>query len=79
MKKIRILQLIASICLLLGSSMNILNLFIDRSPSLYACTALLLGASAILFGIVLVNMLKAKPKDGNAESKNAASDKSEDK
>lgn len=62
MKKVNILQLIASICLLTGSIINLLNLIIDIPFGLYVCTGPLLFVSVILFAIVLVKQIKYKNK-----------------
>ena len=58
MKKVYILQLIASICLLIGSMINLLNLLIEIPFVLYVCTGPLLLTSVILFGIVIVKRIK---------------------
>ena len=57
-KKVNILQLIASICLLIGSIINLLNLLIEIPFALYVCTGPLLLTSVILFGIVIVKQIK---------------------
>ena len=58
MKKVNILQLIASICLLIGSIINLLNSLIEIPFALYVCTGPLFLTSVILFGIVLVKQIK---------------------
>ena len=63
MKKVNILQLIASICLLIGSITNLLNLLIEIPFALYVCTGPLLLISVILFGIVIVKQIKEKQKE----------------
>ena len=60
MKKVNILQLIASICLLIGSIINLLNLLIKIPFALYVCTGPLFLISVILFGVVIVNQIKTK-------------------
>ena len=60
MKKVNIIQLIASICLLIGSIINLLNLLIEIPFVLYVCTSPLLLISAVLFAIVLVKQIKGK-------------------
>ena len=62
MKKANILQLIASICLLIGSIINLLNLLIKIPFALYVCTGPLFLISVILFGVVIVKQLKNKKK-----------------
>ena len=60
MKKVNVLQLIASICLLIGSIINLLNLLIEIPFALYVCTGPLLLISVTLFIIVLVKQIKSK-------------------
>lgn len=60
MKKVNILQLIASICLLIGSIINLLNLLIEIPFALYVCTGPLFLISVILFGIVIVKQIKER-------------------
>ena len=60
MKKVNILQLIASICLLIGSIINLLNLIIEIPFGLYVCTGPLLFVSVVLFIIVLVKRIRNK-------------------
>ena len=62
MKKVNILQLIASICLLIGSIINLLNLLIKIPFALHVCAAPLLLISVILFGVVIVKQIKNKKK-----------------
>ena len=62
MKKVNILQLIASICLLIGSIINLLNLLIEIPFALYVCAGPLLLISVILFGVVIVKQIKNKKK-----------------
>lgn len=65
MKKVNILQLIASICLLIGSIINLLNLLIEIPFALYVCTSPLLLISVILFIIVFVKQIKNKKQNKN--------------
>ena len=60
MKKINIVQLIASICLLIGSIINLLNLVMEIPFGLYVCTGPLLFIAAVLFAIVIVKTIKNK-------------------
>lgn len=62
MKKVNILQLIASTCLLIGSIINLFNLLIKIPFALYVCTGPLLLISVILFGVVVVKQIKNKKK-----------------
>ena len=66
MKKVNILQLIASICLLIGSIINLLNLLMEIPFALYVCTGgPLLLISVILFIIVFVKQIKNKKQNKN--------------
>ena len=65
MKKVYILQLIASICLLIGSIINLLNLLIEIPFALYVCTGPLLLTAVILFIIVFVKQIKNKKQNKN--------------
>ena len=65
MKKVNILQLITSICLLIGNIINLLNLLIEIPFALYVCTGPLLLISVILFTIVLVKQIKNKKQNKN--------------
>ena len=65
MKKVNILQLIASICLLIGNIINLLNLLIKIPFALYVCTGPLFLISVILFGVVLVKQIKNKKQNKN--------------
>ena len=60
MRKINIIQLIASICLLIGSIINLLNLIVEIPFGLYVCTGPLLLVSIILFAIVAGKQIKSK-------------------
>ena len=53
MKKVQILNLIASICLLLGTILNLLNHFIDLPAALYVLTVPFSLAAIVLYGIAL--------------------------
>lgn len=60
MKRVNIIQLIASICLLAGSIINLLNIFTEIPHQLYVCTGPLLLISVVLFIIVIVKQIKNK-------------------
>ena len=60
MKKTNIVQLIAVICLLIGSIINLLNLVTEIPFGLYVCTGPLLLISVVLFAIVIVKHIKNK-------------------
>ena len=65
MKKVNILQLIASICLLISSIINLLNLLIEIPFTLHVCTGPLILISVILFIIVFVKQTKNKKQNKN--------------
>ena len=60
MKKINIVQLIASICLLIGNIINLLNLVMEIPFGLYVCTGPLLLVSVVLFAVVIIKQIKNK-------------------
>ena len=63
MRKINIVQLIASICLLIGSVINLLNILIEIPLAIYVCTGPLLLISVVLFIILLIKQIKIKKQD----------------
>ena len=60
MKKFNIVQLMASICLLIGSIINLLNLVMEIPFGLYVCKGPLLLIAVVLFAIVIVKNIKNK-------------------
>ena len=58
MKKVNIIQCIASILLVTGSIINLLNLLLEIPFALYVCTGPLLLISVILSIIVLGKQIK---------------------
>ena len=60
MRKINIVQLIASICLLIGSVINLLNILIEIPLAIYVCTGPLLLISVGLFIILMIKQIKIK-------------------
>ena len=60
MKKVNILQFVASLCLLVGSILNLLNILIEIPFTIYVCSGPLLLISVILFVIVLIKKIKYK-------------------
>ncbi len=65
MKKINIMELIASICLSLGTIINLLSLLMEIPFVLDVCKVPLLLISAILFIIVWVKQIKNKKQNKN--------------
>ena len=68
MKKVNILQLIASICLLVGNVINLLNICLEIPFAVYVSTGPLFIISVILFSIVLVQKIKLKKSQQNDDS-----------
>ena len=60
MKRIDILQLTASLCLLFGSVLNLINTICDISSWLYFLSFPLLLTSIVLHGIILRRHMKDK-------------------
>ena len=68
MKKVNVLQLIASICLLVGNVINLLNICLEIPFAVYVSTGPLFIISVILFSIVLVQKIKLKKSQQNDDS-----------
>ena len=68
MKKVNVLQLIASICLLVGNVINLLNICLEIPFAVYVSTGPLFIISVILFSIVLVQKIKLKKSQQNEDS-----------
>lgn len=66
MKKVKVLQLTASLCLLFGCVINLLDLWIKIPLAISACSLPLLLASVVLHVILLIKYMKDKQqkKDG---------------
>ena len=62
MKKINVLQLIASLCMLFGCVINLLDLCIGLPFAVRVCATPLLIAALVLYIIVLRNQMKNKKK-----------------
>ena len=60
MKKVNVLQLIASICLLVGNVINLLNLCIEIPVAVHVCSVPLFIVSVILYGVALIQQIKIK-------------------
>lgn len=69
MKNVNVLILIASLCMLLGTIINLLELCMEIPFALSVCSIPLLLASLILHGISLKKLIKNKNKDKNDENK----------
>ena len=59
-KKINILQLIASICMLFGCTVNLLYQLTEISAGLHMSAGLSLGVAIILYWIALVKQIKGR-------------------
>ena len=68
MKKINVLHLIASLCLLFGSIINLLHIITDIPTALHVCALPLLLAAIVLYSIVFVKQLKEKKKNKKDEN-----------
>ena len=60
MKKVNVLLLIASICLLVGNVINLLNICLEIPFAVYVSTVPLFIISVILYSIVLIKKIKLK-------------------
>ena len=60
MKKVNVIQLIASLCLLFGSIINLLNTCMEIPFALSICAGPLLLASIVLYAIFLKKQIKYK-------------------
>ncbi len=60
MKKVNVLQLIASLCLGIGSLINLLALCIEIPFALHICTGPLFMIAVVLYSVVLVKQIRAK-------------------
>ena len=68
MKKVNVLQLVASICLLVGNVINLLNICLEIPFAVYVSTGPLFIISVILYSIVLVQKIKLKKSQQNDDS-----------
>lgn len=68
MKKVDVLQLIASICLFVGCIINLLGNFLEIPFALRVVTLPLFIISVILYAIVLVRKIKLKKSQQNDNS-----------
>jgi len=60
MKKVNVLQLIASICLLTGNIINLLNLCTEIPFEVYVCSGPLFIVSVVLYSVVLIQKIRMK-------------------
>ena len=69
MKKINVLQLIASLCLLLWSIIKLLDAIIEIPRALQFFALALALAAAVLYSVVTIREIKAKKKSANDEKR----------
>ena len=63
MKKFNLLQLIASVCMLIGCIINLLNTLITISSILSLCTIPLFATALVLYLIAWVKLIRIKKED----------------
>ena len=63
MKRIDVLQLIASIFMLIGSVINLFDLFMEIPFALHACTLPLLTVALVLFCVVWAKQIRDRKKN----------------
>ena len=64
MKKLNVIPLIATLCLLFSCIINLLDLFIEIPLALSVCAILLVLAASILF-LIFVKQIKDEKQDKN--------------
>ena len=64
MKKVNVIPLIATLCLLLSCIINLLDLFIEIPLALRVCSILLVLAAIVLF-LIFLKQIKDKKQDKN--------------
>lgn len=63
MKKVSVMQLAASVCLLIGCVVSLVNLCTDVPKEVELCGIVLRAVSLVLYGILLVKMIRNKRKE----------------
>lgn len=63
MKKVSALQMVASICLLMGCVVSLVNLCTNIPKVVQWCGIVLRAVSCVLYGILLVKMMRNKRKE----------------
>ena len=63
MKKVSVMQLAASVCLLIGCAVSLVNLCTDVPKAVELCGIVLRAVSLVLYGILLVKMIRNKRKE----------------
>lgn len=62
MKKVSVMQLVASVCLLIGCVVSLVSLFTDIPKAVQWCGIVLRAVSVVLYGILLVKIIRNKRK-----------------
>lgn len=63
MKKVNVLQLVASICLLIGCVVSLVSLCADIPQAVELCGIVLRADFVVLYAILLVKMIRNKQKE----------------
>ena len=63
MKKVSVMQLAASVCLLIGCVVSLVNLCTNVPKAVELCGIVLRAVSLVLYGILLVKMIRNKRKE----------------
>ena len=62
MKKVNVMQLVASVCLLIGCVVSLVSLYTDVHLAIQWCGIVLRAVALVLYGILLVKMIRNKRK-----------------
>lgn len=62
MKKVSVMRLVASVCLLIGCVVSLVNWCTDIPKEVQLCGIVLRAVSLVLYGILLVKMIRNKRK-----------------
>ena len=62
MKKVNVMQLVASVCLLIGCVVSLGNLYTDVHLAIQWCGLALRAVSVVLYAVLLVKMIRNKRK-----------------
>lgn len=63
MKKVNVMRLVASICLLIGCAVSLVSLCTDVHLAIQWCGLALRAVSVVLYAILLVKMIRNKRKE----------------
>ena len=62
MTKVSVMRLVAAVCLLIGCVVSLVNLCTDIPRAVELCGIVLRAVSVVLYGILLVKMIRNKRK-----------------